>query len=254
MVRSLDRQAPEQIGPDPVLGVRIAGARRPIDCLKPHQAHQPSGPGVGRSARPRGAGEVPSDGRRRTGTSGTARRSAASARASPRSPPSARSRARSARATAGGIVGSGSAPGGRAQSSCGRSDRLIDRLIDRTRAIKNPAPRSTPRSWRENRGPRSHGPRTRRSVPFENTSTRPSIAWALPGTDLVRVDLVLRGDLLKRPVAPKRLQRHLRLQLPLKTSVVCCSSAFLRQAVEYTLATCPIFRRHLTHYQVNLSL
>ena len=44
MVRSLDRQAPEQIGPDPVLGMRIAGARRPIDCLKPHQAHQPSGP------------------------------------------------------------------------------------------------------------------------------------------------------------------------------------------------------------------
>ena len=39
---------------------------------------------------------------------------------------------------------------------------------------------------------------------------------ALPGTDLVRVDLVLRSDLLKRPVAPKRLQRHLRLQLPRK--------------------------------------
>ena len=27
-----------------MLGVRIAGAWRPIDCLKPHQAHQPSGP------------------------------------------------------------------------------------------------------------------------------------------------------------------------------------------------------------------
>ena len=38
---------------------------------------------------------------------------------------------------------------------------------------------------------------------------------ALPGTDLVRVDLVLRGDLLKRPVTPKRLQRHLRLRLQL---------------------------------------
>ena len=37
---------------------------------------------------------------------------------------------------------------------------------------------------------------------------------ALPGAYLVRMDLVLRGDLLKRPVAPKRLQRHLRLQLP----------------------------------------
>ena len=44
MVRPLDRQTPQQIRVDPVLGVRIAGTRRPIDRLKPHQAHQPSGP------------------------------------------------------------------------------------------------------------------------------------------------------------------------------------------------------------------
>ena len=44
VVRPLDCQAPQQIWVDPVLGVRIAGARRPIDRLKPHQAHQPSGP------------------------------------------------------------------------------------------------------------------------------------------------------------------------------------------------------------------
>ena len=37
---------------------------------------------------------------------------------------------------------------------------------------------------------------------------------ALPGAHLIRMDLVLRGDLLQRPVAPKCLQRHLRLQLP----------------------------------------
>ena len=37
---------------------------------------------------------------------------------------------------------------------------------------------------------------------------------ALPGAYLVRMDLVLRGDLLQRPLAPKRLQRNLRLQLP----------------------------------------
>ena len=37
---------------------------------------------------------------------------------------------------------------------------------------------------------------------------------AVRGTDLVRMDLVLRGDLLKRPLASKRFQRHLRLQLP----------------------------------------
>ena len=40
---------------------------------------------------------------------------------------------------------------------------------------------------------------------------------ALPGTDLVRMNLVLRGDLLQRPLAPKRRQRHLRLQLSRKS-------------------------------------
>ena len=44
MVRPLDRQAPQQIRVDPVLGVGRAGARRPIDRLKPHQAHQTTGP------------------------------------------------------------------------------------------------------------------------------------------------------------------------------------------------------------------
>ena len=45
MVRPLDHQASEQIGGvDPVLGMRIAGARRPIDRLKPHQAQQTTGP------------------------------------------------------------------------------------------------------------------------------------------------------------------------------------------------------------------
>ena len=37
---------------------------------------------------------------------------------------------------------------------------------------------------------------------------------ALPCAHLVRMNLVLRGDLLKRPVATKRLQRNPRLQLP----------------------------------------
>ena len=44
MVRPLDCQAPQQIRVNPVLGVGRAGARRPIDCLEPHQAHQTSGP------------------------------------------------------------------------------------------------------------------------------------------------------------------------------------------------------------------
>ena len=44
MVRPLDRQTFEQIGVDPVPGMRIAGAWRPVDRLKPHQAHQTTGP------------------------------------------------------------------------------------------------------------------------------------------------------------------------------------------------------------------
>ena len=43
MVRPLDRQAPQQIRVDPVLGMRRAGPQRPPDRLKPHQAHQPCG-------------------------------------------------------------------------------------------------------------------------------------------------------------------------------------------------------------------
>ena len=39
---------------------------------------------------------------------------------------------------------------------------------------------------------------------------------ALPGAHLVRVNLVFRGNLLERPIAPKRLQRDLRLLLSLK--------------------------------------
>ena len=44
LVRPLDRQTLEQIRRDPVLGRRLAGARRPIDRLKPHQAHQTAAP------------------------------------------------------------------------------------------------------------------------------------------------------------------------------------------------------------------
>ena len=43
-------------------------------------------------------------------------------------------------------------------------------------------------------------------------------------THLVRMNLVLRGDLLKRPVAPKRFQRHLRLQLPRKPASLAAHS------------------------------
>ena len=67
---------------------------------------------------------------------------------------------------------------------------------------------------------------------------------ALPCAHLVRMNLVLRGDLLKRPVATKRLKRDLRLQPPRKTCV-SCSSRIPPQSGEYTLNACPIFRGHL---------
>ena len=44
MVRPLDIQTPQQIRVNSVLGVRVAGPRRPIDRLKAHRAHQPPGP------------------------------------------------------------------------------------------------------------------------------------------------------------------------------------------------------------------
>ena len=101
MVRPLD--APEQIGPDPVPGVGRAGARRPIDRLKPHRLISRAAPSAGPHAlaaqvkcHPTGAVKrvLQEDQRERL-------------RALPLR-----------RSTAGGIAGSGSAPGG-AQSSRG---------------------------------------------------------------------------------------------------------------------------------------
>ena len=73
---------------------------------------------------------------------------------------------------------------------------------------------------------------------------------ALPGADLVRggPGAARRSpEASGRPEAPPTPPSP---SAPLKTSVVCCSSAFLRQAVEYTLTTCPIFRRHLSMRQI----
>ena len=44
LIGPVDRHALEQIRVDPVLGMRITGAWRPVDRLKPHQAHQTTGP------------------------------------------------------------------------------------------------------------------------------------------------------------------------------------------------------------------
>ncbi len=56
--------------------------------------------------------------------------------------------------------------------------------------------------------------------------------------------LVLRRDLLDRPVAPQCFQRNLRLEIGRKPAS-CRYLKFLRYPVEYTLTTCPIFRDHL---------
>ena len=67
----------------------------------------------------------------------------------------------------------------------------------------------------------------------------------LPDTHVVRMDLVPRGDLLDRLVPAKRLQCHLRLELP-RESPSRRHRVSLPLQVEYTLAICPIFRDHLT--------
>src|ERR1700704_3255992 len=69
---------------------------------------------------------------------------------------------------------------------------------------------------------------------------------ALPRAHLVRMNLVLRGDLLDRLVAPQRFQRHASLELtakpPSRRHFVS-----LRYTVEYTLTPCPIFQDQLRH-------
>src|SRR4029077_14753552 len=68
---------------------------------------------------------------------------------------------------------------------------------------------------------------------------------ALPAAHLVRMHLVLRGDLLDRLVAAQCLQGNSGLELPRKpTSRRHLVS--LRYPVEYTLAPCPVFRDQLT--------
>ena len=58
------------------------------------------------------------------------------------------------------------------------------------------------------------------------------------------MNLVLRGNLLDRLVAPQRLQRHTGLELtrkpPSRRHLVS-----LRYTVEYTLTPCPIFQDQL---------
>ena len=81
---------------------------------------------------------------------------------------------------------------------------------------------------------------------------------ALPHAHLVWMNLVPGRDrrdndsldlfpillTLDRPVAPQRFQRHLRLEAR-REPASCRHLVSLRQSVEYTLATCPIFRDQL---------
>ncbi len=68
---------------------------------------------------------------------------------------------------------------------------------------------------------------------------------ALPGAHLVRMHFVLGRNLLDRPVAPQRFQRHPGLEVRRKPAP-CRHLVFLRYPVEYTLTACPIFWDHLT--------
>ena len=46
VVRPQDREVAQQVGEDPVLRARHAGARPPVHCLHPHEAHEPPDPVV----------------------------------------------------------------------------------------------------------------------------------------------------------------------------------------------------------------
>ena len=236
--RSIAR-APQQIRVDPVLGVGRAGAWRPIDRLQPHQAHQSSGPA------PPDALALAAQVKRHP--TGAVKRVLQEQLVDPPHqqqrfralPLRRRSRARSARATAGGIAGSGSAPGDRAQPSRGAPagsstgparhkiplpDQLPDlgvKIADLALMISDAGARCPSRTPRPD----------------------PSIAWRFhahrPGSD--GPDAARRSpEASGRPEAPPTPPSP---SAPPKIDVACCSSAFLRQAVEYTLATCPICRR-----------
>ena len=73
---------------------------------------------------------------------------------------------------------------------------------------------------------------------------KPFDRLALPCADLVRMNLVLRGNLLQRPVAPKRFQCQSSLSNHQKTCI-SSSSHIPPQSVGYTLRIFPIFRIHL---------
>ena len=66
--------------------------------------------------------------------------------------------------------------------------------------------------------------------------------FTVPGQHLHRARLAFALD---RLVPAQRFQRHLRLELP-RESPARAHCVSLHQSVEYTLATCPIFRDHLT--------
>ena len=102
----VDRHVLEQIRVDPVLGMRITGAWRPVDRLKPHQAHQTTGPAATDAHTLKAQMTRPSGGLRRTDASGTTHQCAALAQGSPHSRPWAYNRARIARSIANGIDGS----------------------------------------------------------------------------------------------------------------------------------------------------
>ena len=112
---------------------------------------------------------------------------------------------------------------------------------------KNPAPPSTPRSSRAGPGapprvPHGSAPPPSRRPP--SCPPRPAASTRSPGSDEPCAAQRSSWIVLSPRSAAQRLQRHLRLELPRESpSRAHCVS--LPQSVEYTLATCPIFRDHL---------
>ena len=180
MVRALDRQGLEQIGVDPVLGVRSAGTRRPIDRLKPHQAQQTTGPAAADAHAL--AAQVADH------LTGTVERILQKQRID------APHQRQSLRALALGRVIERGAPDRQQTALTAQAQRRViaHHHCSPLRPAHRPDPLDAVRKY------------------IAKTIDR----LALPCAHLVRMNLVLRGDLLQRPVAAKRLKRDPRLQLP----------------------------------------
>ena len=192
-----------------MLGMRIAGARRPIDRLKPHQAHQTTGPATTEA--------------HALAAQMTDHLTGAVERILQEQLINAPHQRQGLRALALGRVIERGASDRQQTALTAQAQRRVSAYHHRSPL--GPAHRTGPSRQKIPLHRQLADLRvkitdlalmvpTAALAPVRKHSAKTIDRLALPCAHLVRMNLVLRGDLLKRPVATKRLKRDLRLQLP----------------------------------------